>query len=145
MKFIRLDVKGTWKGTKHISSMANTEESENGISCYSLHNETDENILNAVKDLFQYWTNIASMSDFSDFQLTIFKGEKMDWVGYDMEDIASCTKTIKEVDAEPFMQKLFDIDDMKDGLYEDENGDYLDEISEDEADKMIVDLFKKIL
>lgn len=145
MKFIRLDEKGTWKGTEHISSFT-SGATEHGISCYSLEGETDEDLICTVKDLYKYWTNIACMGDFSEFQLTIFDGKKLDRVGYDMEDIALCTETIKQVDADPFMSRLCDIEDMKDGLYEDpETGDFKDEIDEDEANKLILNLIKSEL
>ena len=122
--FIRLDKKGHWRGTEHRSSIqgqagecvceetpcvCGAESSwEEGISCYSLKDKAQ-----ALHDLCTYWSEIAMFDeeDFKKFnmQVTIFEGERVDAQGADWEDIAICTKTIAQYDAETLMTKLYDL------------------------------------
>jgi len=119
MKFIRIDKMGTWKGNNHISSFATYDGTydnnldnentygymENGISCYRV----DNNINEGIEDLYNYWNNVAmwcTAEEYKSFQVTIFEGEKVG-IGSDYEDIATCNKTLKEINAYDFMSKLF--------------------------------------
>lgn len=114
MRFIRLDMKGQWKGTEHRSCIAgsvfSTEETiwEDGISCYNLNDKVD-----AIENLYYYWTRIAmaTLEDFKDMNVTIFEGYKLDTWGADGEDLAICTETIKEIDAYEFMRKVYEAKD----------------------------------
>jgi len=141
MRFIRLDMKGQWKGTEHRSSIAgsifSTEETiwEDGISCYSLNDKVD-----AIENLYKYWLEIAkaTLEDFKNMQVTIFEGAHNGY-GADGEDLAICTETIKEIDAYQFMKKVYDAKDKLDGLYEDENGEYI-EISKEEYNQILESL-----
>ena len=109
-KFIRIDMKGHWRGTEHRSSLAGVEEHgvwEEGISCYSFEfGQAD-----ALKDLLWYWTNIAGNTrpeDYANLQITIFEGEELDAEGSDGEQVAICTKTIAEMDAQPIMEEILE-------------------------------------
>ena len=120
-KFIRIDVKGEWKDKKHISSSTAGTVHE-GASCYRI----DDDVVHGIENLWYYWTTYASTSynpsDFEDKQITIFEGEKVG-EGPDGEDIAISTRTIKEIDAVPFMNKLSELidchefDDISDNEY----------------------------
>lgn len=108
-RFIRLDVKGEWRGTKHVSSVgvssfvSGYEQFEKGVSCYRLDNQAV-----ALNDLRQYWFETASITedDLENMQITIFEGELLDEWGADGEDLAICTKTLKEMDAKEIMIKV---------------------------------------
>lgn len=109
-KFIRIDMKGHWRGTEHKSSLSGVEEHgvwEEGISCYSFEfGQAD-----ALKDLLWYWTNIAGNTrpeDYADMQITIFEGEELDAEGSDGEQMAICTRTIAELEAQPIMEKILE-------------------------------------
>lgn len=123
-KFIRMDMKGHWRGKGHCSSTqgqagicvchhdpcyCGAESSwEAGISCYrlELNDKAD-----AFRELFEYWTGIASLHDVEDYegmQLTVFEGELIGR-GADGEDTALCERTIAELDAEPIASKLLDL------------------------------------
>lgn len=116
--FIRLDMKGHWRGVEHRSSMNGLagewdDESENswesGISCYSLKDAAD-----AIENLRAYWMDIATMknaSDYRDFQVTIFEGEKVG-TGSDYEDLATCEKTLVEAEAKTFMERVIEAYEM---------------------------------
>ena len=108
-KFIRIDVKGEWKDKKHISSSTAGAVHE-GASSYSL-----EDIVDGIESLWKYWTEYTSTSynpsDFEDKQITIFEGEKVG-EGPDGEDIAISTRTVREIDALQFMNKLYDLIDQ---------------------------------
>lgn len=142
MRFIRLDMKGQWKGTEHRSSIAgsifSTEKTiwEDGISCYNLNDKVD-----AIENLYYYWTRIAmaTLDDFKNMQVTIFEGYKLDTWGADGEDLAICTETIKEIDAYEFMRKVYEAKDKLEGLYENENGEY-EEITEEEYREILESL-----
>lgn len=118
MLFIRLDMNGQWKGIEHRScfagsSLVDADEDiiwEKGISCYSLEYAED-----ALESLFRYWTEVACVSteEFKRFQVTIFEGYKVEGQGSDWEDLAICTKTVKEFPAYELMSR---IDDLKDEL-----------------------------
>ncbi len=116
-KFIRLDQKGEWRGSEHRSSMLGLAEEwlncgfENGVSCYELTDQAE-----ALDELRKYWTVIATTTDFTSFQVTIFEGEKTG-EGPDYEDIALPEKTLYEGEAQPLMQKIIDLEDM---FYDDE-------------------------
>ena len=120
--FIRIDIKGEWKDKKHISSSTAGAVHE-GASSYSL-----EDIVDGIESLWKYWTEYTSTSynpsDFEDKQITIFEGEKVG-EGPDGEDIAISKRTIKEIDAVPFMEKLSELIDQHE----------FEEISDDEYKK----------
>jgi len=122
-KFIRIDIKGRWKDKKHISSSTAGAVHE-GASCYRI----DDDVVHGVENLWSYWTTYASThynpSDFKDKQITIFEGEKVE-DGPDGEDIAVSKRTIKEIDAVPFMNKLSELIDQHE----------FEEISDDEYKK----------
>lgn len=113
--FIRLDMKGHWRGTEHRSSMLGLgDEYEeflyDGISCYKLNNPAW-----GIDKLRWYWTEIATMrtaKDYTNMQVTIFKGKELDKLGSDGENIAICERTILEVDAEPFMKRVLELYDL---------------------------------
>lgn len=142
MRFIRLDMKGTWRGKEHRSCIAgsvfSTEETiwEDGISCYSLEDKVE-----AIENLHWYWTRIAmaTLEDFKDMNVTIFEGYKLDTWGADGEDLANCIETIKEIDAYEFMRKVYEAKDKLEGLYENENGEY-EEITEEEYREILESL-----
>jgi hypothetical protein len=120
-KFIRLDTKGQWKGVEHISSMNGMGDDtyfEAGISCYRLNDIAD-----ALENLRQYWTELAMVTDFSDMQVTIFEGERLDENGSEGEDLATCERTLFEFNAQELMQTVIELHEL---YY------YDDEISEDE-------------
>lgn len=108
-KFIRIDMKGHWRGTEHRSSLSGVEEHgvwEEGISCYKMNNQAD-----ALKDLLWYWTHIAGNTrpeNYANLQITIFEGEELDAEGSDGEQVAICTKTIVEIDAQPIMEEILE-------------------------------------
>ena len=98
-KYIRLDVKGTWKGNEHQSRSAawyydeDDKYLENGVSCYKLD-------VDGFKDLMNYSINnmsITTNEDIDKMQVTVFEGE---WSGKgsDGEELAWCKKTILETD-----------------------------------------------
>jgi len=107
--FIRIDVKGQWKDKKHISSSTAGVVHE-GASCYSL-----EDIVDGIERLWKYWTEYASTyydpNEFKNKQITIFEGEKVG-DGPDGEDLAVSTRTVREIDALQFMNKLYDLIDQ---------------------------------
>ncbi|MEK4951895.1 hypothetical protein NST12_16510 [Bacillus sp. FSL W8-1127] len=136
-KFIRIDLVGHWKGREHRSSQNGlagewdheTKKSswEDGISCYSLKNKSE-----GIENLRQYWYDIArftTASRFEGMQVTIFEGKKIG-MGSDWEDIATCEKTIAELDAVEFMGKVFEAYER----FEDE------EITEEEYNKHLKNL-----
>ncbi|WP_085523838.1 hypothetical protein [Tuberibacillus sp. Marseille-P3662] len=110
-RFIRLDMKGHWKGTEHQSSILGigdeTGDWEQGVSCYPLD---DDDKGYALAELRDYWDNIASLhdiEDYEDMQVTIFQGEYIT-DGSDAENIATCERTISEKDAIPLMKQVFE-------------------------------------
>lgn len=119
-KFIRIDARGEWKDKKHISSSTAGSVHE-GASCYRI----DDDVVYGVENLWSYWTTYASThynpSDFKNKQITIFEGEKVG-EGPDGEDLAVSTRTVREIDALPFMEKLNDLIDRHE----------FEEISDDE-------------
>lgn len=133
-KFIRIDMKGHWRGTEHASSlngMAGEWENdwEEGISSYSLKDKAE-----AIENLREYWMDIAMLtkeSDYNDMQITIFEGEKIG-EGSDYEDIATCENTVSEIEASEFMSKVLDAYEQ----LEDED------ISEDEYNEILEGLVK---
>lgn len=132
-KFIRLDTKGEWRSTEHVSSVgvssfvAGHEDFEEGVSCYKLDDQAG-----ALNDLREYWFETASIDedDLEDMQITIFEGELLDKWGSDGENLAICTKTIKEMDAKEIMMKVENLYwDMDCGVIEeDEYEEKLNEI-----------------
>ena len=125
-RFIRIDMKGHWRGKEHRSSLSGVEEHgiwEEGISCYSFEFGQAE----ALKDLLWYWTHIVGNTepkDYKDLQITIFEGEELDAQGSDGEQMAICTRTIAELDAEPIMEKILE------PYFQTDNEEELDEILE---------------
>lgn len=109
-KFIRIDMKGHWRGTEHRSSVQGLAEElglwEQGISCYQI----GDNIAEALENLREYWTDIAScrIEDFKDFQITIFEGELLPEKGSDWEDLATCERTLFELEAYPIMKAVIE-------------------------------------
>ena len=134
-KFIRIDVKGEWMGTEHVSSLnglADESQFEEGISCYSLKNKID-----ALENLRYYWQEIAmlNLSDYERMQITIFEGEKIG-EGSDWEDLAICQRTVAELNAKPIMQQIYE-------LYEEREVNELDEdegITEDEYEQQLANI-----
>lgn len=114
MKFIRLDVKGTWMGAEHVSS-TESGPSHAGISCYRL-----DDPVGGLESLWWYWVEYVNTwfrpSDYADKQITIFEGVLVGQ-GPDMEDLAKCYRTIAEFDALPFMEK---IQSLKERLWDEE-------------------------
>ena len=113
-KFIRLDTKGEWRGTEHVSSLLGLAEEwegakfEDGISCYDLSDKAE-----AIEALRHYWVEIASLDsieDYEDKQITVFEGEQVG-EGSDWEVIATCEKTIKELEAKPIFEKIFEAEE----------------------------------
>lgn len=150
-KFIRLDQKGHWRGTEHRSMLADPTETyieydddgefevsggkwESGISCYHL----GDDVAYAIDRLRWYWMNVAMMKDASDYagmQVTIFEGERIG-EGSDGEDTATCSRTIAEFDAEPFMEQI--IKTWKQMEYD-------EEIDEEEYKNILEKLIKELL
>ena len=132
-KFIRLDVKGQWRGTEHVSSVgvssfvSGYEQFEKGVSCYRLDSQAE-----ALNDLRQYWFETASITedDLENMQITIFEGELLDEWGSDGEDLAICTKTLKEIDAKEIMTKVNEL------YWDMECGDITEEEYEKELNKI---------
>lgn len=129
MKFIRIDMKGHWRGTEHRSSLPGVEEHgiwEEGISCYRF----EPSQADALKDLLWYWTHIVCNTkpeDYADLQITVFEGEELGAIGSDWEEIATCTKTIAEIDAQPIMEIILE------PYFQADCG----EITEDELDEIL--------
>ena len=127
-KFIRLDIKGTWKGVEHRSHFASYEYEEddryleNGISCYYA-------TVNGIEDLFYYWTEHTSLSyeDLKNMQLTIFEGE-YSGIGSDGEELAWCKSTVKEIEAYDWYKAIEKAKEMADI---DEDGEYYDNDKDD--------------
>lgn len=108
-KFIRLDMKGEWRGTEHVSSVGVSsfvpghEQFEDGVSCYRLDNQAE-----ALTELRDYWFETANITedDLEDMQITIFEGELLDKWGSEGEDLAICKRTLKEIDAKEIMTRV---------------------------------------
>lgn len=129
-KFIRLDTVGEWRGTEHVSSVGVSsfvpghESFEKGVSCYRLDNQAE-----ALKSLFDYWTGIVMLDnadDYNDMQITIFEGELIG-EGSDYEDIATCERTLAEIDAKPIMKVALE------AYFEEKYGD----MDEEELDEIL--------
>ena len=142
-KFIRLDKKGTWKGPEHRSHFAAYEYEEderfleNGISCYYANVE-------GIENLFEYSKANMSLSydDYKEMQLTIFEGN-YSGIGSDGEELAWCTKTIKEINAYEWIvaiekaKEMADIDD--DGeYYDNDKDDYFRGLTKEEYEGTIL-------
>lgn len=134
MKLIRIDQKGHWRGEEHKSSvmgMGYYEDVEDvawedGISCFKI--EEGE----GIEELRAYWVDNngnTNADDYDGLQVTIFEGEIIG-TGADMEDIAECEKTIAELDAVEFMEKVLDLHEQ----FED------DEITEEEYNASLIGL-----
>jgi hypothetical protein len=126
-KFIRLDMKGHWKGTDHRSSFQGVAEEgywEKGVSCFSL-----SDVSYAIESLRSYWVDIASAteSDFENMQVTIFEGTRIG-EGSDYEDLATCKRTILEIEAAPFMKEVTELYELF---------KYDEEIDEDEYNERL--------
>lgn len=108
--FIRIDIKGTWRGSEHRSGGAWDFDNENphdGASCYRIGNGE------GVEKLRRYWTEYAMLNrleDYTDKHVTIFEGIETG-TGPDWEEIAVCKKTLAEVDAVEFMKKVFEAEE----------------------------------
>lgn len=108
--FIRIDVKGKWKGSEHRSTGAwdfDREDEHNGVSCYRVDRGW------GVEQLRKYWTEynmLRKIEEYTDKQVTIFEGT-LTGDGPDFEDIAICEKTLAEVDAAEFMKKVFEVEE----------------------------------
>lgn len=158
MKFIRLDEKGTWRGTEHCSQFGLAEETfaetewiydpatgeeipveheinggtwEAGISCYNLND-----IVDALEHLHNYWFGIAGFGyeTYKGFQVTVFEGELTERMGADWEDTAICENTLVEAGAYEFMKSLHETIDK----YEEE------EITEEEYRKTLEELYNEL-
>lgn len=138
-KFIRLDIKGTWRGTEHQSHFASYDETgddkdlEDGISCYYANIE-------GIKKLWDYANNNMGLTNDSinNMQLTIFEGN---WsgTGSDYEELAWCTKTIKEIEASEWFEKMYLAEEKQEGNYFNEDLDDYEEISEKEYEILITE------
>lgn len=118
--FIRLDLKGHWRGTEHRSSIQGMGDEfggwEEGISCYKIE---DGDIFEAFSKLKEYWEDIAMMQldDYKRMQVTVFEGDLVlnsdghRKPGADMEDLAIYKKTLLETDAFPIFQKVAEIEE----------------------------------
>lgn len=128
-KFIRLDMKGHWRGKEHVSSVMGMGEEfdmwEKGISCYELDDKAY-----ALDQLRNYWFDMASITveDLEGMQVTIFEGYKVDGMGGDWEDLAVCEKTLAEFDAKDFMLKIQELYELK---------EYDEEITEEEYEQRL--------
>lgn len=130
-KFIRLDFDKGFRGSEHRSSFTGDgEHFEDGISCYEISEET---IVDSINELAKYWFETASECDFSKFDINIFEGEKVGY-GADWEDLATCENHLHCIDG-----KLFD------SVYELYWAKYDEEISEEEYEIKIKNLFKKYI
>lgn len=142
-KFIRLDIKGTWKGVDHQSRTSGWfyEEDdmflEDGVSCYYANVE-------GVRDLYDYSQENMSLSydDYKNMNVTIFEGE-YSGKGADGEELAWCTRTVKQIEAFEWVQKvekaieMSDIDD--DGEYYDsKKNDYFKGLTHEEYEKELL-------
>lgn len=133
MKFIRIDMKGHWRGEKHKSSVmglglyADVEDVswEEGISCYRI-----DDISHALENLRYYWQEVAMLDaeDFKNMQITIFEGKLLPVWGSDGEDLATCEKTLFELDAYPIMKKLYEAYDRYRWEGEITEEEYLEEL-----------------
>lgn len=118
--FIRIDQKGTWRGTEHISAFGQDdwERTEPGISCYSLRYGNAD----GIKNLLEYWNNYNNRyfpEEFEGFQVTVFRGEKVG-EGTDFEDCAICTETVAEIDAVEFVKMVREKEeDLSDAIEDD--------------------------
>lgn len=131
-KFIRLDMKGHWRGKDHVSSVCGMGDEfegmfEKGISCYCLDDQAY-----ALDQLRRYWFDIARVTedDLENMQVTIFEGEKVG-MGSDWEDLATCERTINEFDAKDFMLRIQDAWEEKEwggDLTEEEYQKFLNEL-----------------
>lgn len=124
-KFIRLDMKGHWRGKEHKSSMQGMGEEtyfEDGISCFNLDDQA-----HALENLRWYWFELASVTekDLEGMQVTIFEGEQIGY-GSEMEDIATCERTLNTFEAREFMMNIEELHDMID-----------DEITEEEYEEKL--------
>lgn len=130
--FIRLDMKGQWRGKEHVSSVQGlgdeyVELFEEGISCYNLDDKAY-----ALDNLREYWFDTASISesDLENMQVTIFEG-RLIGQGSDWEDLAECERTIAEFEAKGFMmyiQNLWEQKEWEDELTEEEYEEKLNKI-----------------
>lgn len=139
-KFIRLDIKGQWRGVEHQSRFVawfETEDNrdlEDGISCYYANVE-------GIKDLWHYANKRMSLDekDFKNMQLTIFEGN---WSGKgsDDEELAWCTKTIAEKDAYEWYKKMCIAYEKHEGdFFNEDLDDYENGISDEEYEKLIIE------
>ena len=118
--FIRLDLKGHWRGTEHRSSIQGMGDEygdwEEGISCYQIE---DGDIFEAFSKLKEYWEDVAMLrlADYQRMQVTVFEGDLImnsdgcRKPGADMEDLATCTRTLLEIDAYPIFKKVDEIEE----------------------------------
>ena len=136
-RYIRLDVKGTWRGIEHRSHFAaydyteDERDLEHGVSCYKADAD-------GVKSLYDYARNHMSITTGEGMQLTVFEGQHSG-IGSDYEELAWCTKTISETDAEIWFDKMYEAEEKLNGdYYNEELDDYEDEISEEEYEELIM-------
>src|SRR5690625_4196260 len=132
MKFIRIDMKGHWRGNEHQSSVGVSsfveghEMFEEGISCYDM---TRKGM--ALDSLYEYWREIAMKHDAEEYegmQITIFEGEKLDVDGADGEDIAVCERTLAEIDAVEIMEQIVELYERHEYDQELDYDEYLEEL-----------------
>lgn len=114
--FIRFDVKGTFRGSEHVSTFADESFEEVGISCYEFDAE-------GVQKLMCYWTHqmCARREDFAEMNLTVFAGEKIG-DGTDFEDCATCSAVLAEIDGAEWFDAF---DELQNRVWD-------EEITEDE-------------
>lgn len=121
-KFIRIDEKGHWRGTEHRSSVQGLADMcvcyetecicdhwEPGISCYQI----GDDIAEALENLREYWEEhkgigLVFIDWYKDLQITIFEGELLPVKGSDWEDLATCERTLFELEAYPIMKAVIE-------------------------------------
>lgn len=89
---------------------------EKGISCYQIE---DGDIFEAFSKLKEYWEDVAMLrlADYQRMQVTVFEGDLVlnsdgcRKPGADMEDLATCMRTLLEIDAYPIFQKVSEIEE----------------------------------
>lgn len=111
MKFIRLDRVGHWRHQDHRSSWGGLWDEfpglfARGVNCYSLTNTAY-----SLESIRRYWFHTAMVDTeaLSDFQITVFEGEKLDTIGSDLEDLTIPTATLKEIPAKDIMLRIQDL------------------------------------
>lgn len=142
--FIRLDRKGTWRGTEHQSRTAAWEWEEDdryledGVSCFYATVE-------GIEELYDYAINHMSLyeeRDQKDFQVTVFEGN-YNGQGSDGEELAWCTATLKEIESLDWFKTIEKAKEMADTdedgeYYDDDKDEYVKGITQEEYEEIIL-------